>query len=204
MTQLQLNEDQRDALQEVTNIAMGQAASKLAELLNSFVEISIPRIKQPPPNEVGQAVTEMVGAGTLVSAVRQSFMGEMQGEALIIYGQEGCNDLADLMGYESDIDPGSEMELLLDIGNILIGACLNGIAEVLHSSLSFTAPSLLAHKALVDNLIKPEHLALKNALLIEVNYRLHQRNFYCHMVALMPDEAIERLQVSVDHFLESF
>ncbi|MFX8585745.1 chemotaxis protein CheC, partial [Acinetobacter baumannii] len=74
MTQLQLNEDQRDALQEVTNIAMGQAASKLAELLNSFVEISIPRIKQPPPNEVGQAVTEMVGMGTLVSAVRQSFM----------------------------------------------------------------------------------------------------------------------------------
>ena len=40
-----LNEDQRDALQEVANLAMGQAAKRLAMLLDAFIELSVPRVR---------------------------------------------------------------------------------------------------------------------------------------------------------------
>ncbi|MEE3161222.1 MAG: histidine kinase, partial [Pseudomonadota bacterium] len=32
-----INEDQRDCYQELTNVAMGQAADRLARLLNAYV-----------------------------------------------------------------------------------------------------------------------------------------------------------------------
>jgi len=39
-----LNEDQRDALQEIANIGMGQAGSSIAKVWGEFVHLSIPRI----------------------------------------------------------------------------------------------------------------------------------------------------------------
>ena len=39
-----LTEDQRDALQELMNISMGQAANALARLINAKITLSIPKI----------------------------------------------------------------------------------------------------------------------------------------------------------------
>jgi len=40
-----LNEDQRDALQEICNVGMGKAAAALAKLLGAFVTLSVPNIR---------------------------------------------------------------------------------------------------------------------------------------------------------------
>ncbi len=45
MSNVSFSEDQRDALQELTNIAMGQAGASLATLRDTFVDLSIPRIR---------------------------------------------------------------------------------------------------------------------------------------------------------------
>ena len=45
MSEPVLNEDRRDALQEVANLAMGQAATRLARLLDTFIELSVPRVQ---------------------------------------------------------------------------------------------------------------------------------------------------------------
>ena len=41
---LPLDEEQRDALQELLNISMGQAANSLAQLIETKIDISIPKI----------------------------------------------------------------------------------------------------------------------------------------------------------------
>ena len=43
---LALSEDQRDCLQEVVNVAMGQAGDSLARFLEVFIQLSVPRIQQ--------------------------------------------------------------------------------------------------------------------------------------------------------------
>ncbi|MDK2125654.1 chemotaxis protein CheC [Parachitinimonas caeni] len=199
-----LTSDQKDALQEVTNIAMGQAASTLATILSTFVTISVPRINIPEVSEIGSAISKMVGNGKEVTAVRQSFAGHLRGEAIIIYGQEGCRDLADLMGYDEDIDQSAERELLLDIANVLIGACLNGIADILQTGLTFAPPSIMAERVIINSLIDPTQLTWNNALLVEVNFTLEARNFSCHLVTLMPEDSIERLKQAIDTFMENF
>ena len=41
-----LSEDQRDALQEMMNISMGQAAKSLAQLIDTQINLSLPVISE--------------------------------------------------------------------------------------------------------------------------------------------------------------
>lgn len=204
MTLTPLSADQRDALQEITNVAMGQAGASLAAILDTFVTLSIPRINIVDVAEVANSMNELIGRNAEVTAARQSFNGYLRGEVLVIYGQDGCNDLADLMGYDDELDRAAEQELLLDVSNVLVGACLCGIAEQLHTELSFSAPSLIGEKIPVETLLMPEKLSWSHALLMEVNFRLEERKFTAHLVMLMPEEAIERMRGVIDAFIESF
>lgn len=203
MTITPLSEDQRDALQEVLNIAMGQAGDSLARILDAFVELSVPRIRIVDVKHVADTVREMVGDRQEITAVRQSFFDDLRGEALVIFGSSGCKDLADLMGYSEELDVQSERELLLDVANVLVGAILNGITETLGTELSYSAPSIMAEKAQVDTLINLDQLSWSHALLLEVNYSLENRDFKSHLLLLMAEEAIEALRQAIDQFMES-
>nr|MBP7548591.1 chemotaxis protein CheC [Corallincola sp.] len=44
MSSQTITEDQRDCLQELINVSMGQASDKLARYLGTFVEIQVPAI----------------------------------------------------------------------------------------------------------------------------------------------------------------
>lgn len=198
-----LTNDQKEALQEIANIGMGQAGASIAQVLDHFVVLSIPRILFLRQNDVADSLRHAVGEGQ-VSAVRQAFHSNMRGEALVIFGAQRCNDLADLMGYEQDLDRASELELLLDITNILVGACLGGIAEQLQEKMSFSPPSLMADRVPIENLLSVGDLAWNNALLVEVNFSLEQRNFACHLLMLMTENEIQTLAQALDRFLENY
>ena len=62
MTAALFSEDQRDALQELTNIGMGQAGASVAAVLGEFVQLSVPRILVLKPNLIPAALERIVGA----------------------------------------------------------------------------------------------------------------------------------------------
>lgn len=205
-----LSEDQRDALQELTNIAMGQAGASLATLLDEFVDLSIPRIRVVEVKDFSSALGELVG-DTDVSAVRQSFQGYLRGEALVIFTEPGCRALADLMGYD-DIAGQDDTELLLDVANILSGACLGGMIEQIRKftggpgtlELSFSMPSVMAREVPPTKLIDPKQATWTHSLFLEVNFTLKSRNFVAHLVTLMPEDGIAKIRDIVDEFIASF
>ena len=55
-----LNEDQRDALQELMNISMGRAANALARLIGTKVALSIPRIVAVTPEEFNRILSNNI------------------------------------------------------------------------------------------------------------------------------------------------
>lgn len=195
--------DQRDALQEVVNIAMGQAGDSLARVLDTFVHLSIPQIRVITSSEVGKAVLETVGQNYEVTAVRQAFYDSLRGEAIALFALHGCKDLADLMGYEGELSDIAEQELLLDVANILVGAILNGITETLGLQLSFSAPSIMAERTCLDEIISPENLTWSYALLLEVNFSLEDRDFKSHVLLLMAEGAIDSLHEKITIFMDS-
>jgi len=212
MTIAPLTGDQRDALQELTNIAMGQAGSSLATLLDAFVDLSVPRIRVVEVIELPTTLAELVGKNILVSAVRQSFQGYLRGEAIIIFGEPGTHALADLMGYEGELEASGQAELLLDVANVLSGACLGGMMEQIRNfsetqeavDLSFSMPSIMARDVPAQDIIDPEKVQWTHSLLLEVNFTIKDRNFVAHLTMLMPEDGIEKIRCIVDEFIAAF
>ncbi|THB68405.1 MAG: hypothetical protein D6B27_02600 [Gammaproteobacteria bacterium] len=198
------SEDQRDALQEITNIAMGQAGSSLAQLLDVFVVLSVPRVRIVEVDSVPESVEEMVEEADCVTVARQAFYNNLRGETLVIFDHRGCKDMADLMGHDGSLDENAEEELILDVSNILVGAVLNGLGEQIETDFGFTAPNIMARSVPVDTVLSKETLGWSHALFIEVNFSLEDRGFKCHLIMLMPEESIELMRQSLDKILESF
>lgn len=64
MSETVLTAEQRDALQEIANLAMGRAAARLALLLGAFIELSVPRVRVVRAADVGRVLRDMTGIQT--------------------------------------------------------------------------------------------------------------------------------------------
>jgi chemotaxis protein CheC len=188
--------ERRDALAELVNIGMGQAGDSLARLFDTFIHLSIPRLEIVEPSRVGAAIAAMVGTDGPVVSVRQAFSSRIRGEALAIYSADGCNALADLVKYP-DV---SSDELLLEISNILVGACVGALASQFSLELCFSPPSIIGQSTVAE-LLDTRHVPWDKALIAEVNFRIVERAFCCHLLTFWPDESISVLLRSVDAFL---
>ena len=197
-----LTEEQNEVLQEIVNIGMGKAGDSLARILKTFVELSIPRIKLINIDTLNDDISSLVKNKAIVTGVRQAFFSYWRGEAIIVYDQNGCNELASLMGYASDLNNQAEVELLLDVGNVLVGACMNGIAEQLGVELNFSPPSVIASNVPIENLFDPQKMTWSHTLLLEVNFGLENMRFKSHLLIMMSEETITTLKKDVDKFLE--
>lgn len=197
------NTDQNDTLKEIVNIAMGQAGNSLARILDVFVTLSVPKIELVEVTEIVKIVTKMIDIDQQISAVRQSFYNQFQGEAIVIFKPGSCQQLASLMGYDENAESGNEQELLLDIANILAGACLNGIGDQLGTELSYSAPSIIAENSDIYNVLNPKTLSWSHALLLEVNFTLELSDFKSHLLILMTEKTINSLRITLDDYLEA-
>lgn len=196
-----LNEDYRDCLQEISNVAMGQAGDHLARLLNSFVVLSIPHVALLSPTEIAMAVQTVDGNN--VSGVCQGFIGGgIAGEAMLLFNDTSFTDLAKLMKFEEELSESSERELLIDATNILVGALLRGIAEQMDIEFSFGPPAILGQHQELDKLLASENVRWDQALVIEVNYQIEGYNVQCDLLMVITESSLPRLFGKLDYLLD--
>ncbi|RJP33649.1 MAG: hypothetical protein C4527_04110 [Candidatus Omnitrophota bacterium] len=200
-----LSEDHYEVLREIINIGMGQAGAALAKLLDTFVELAVPNVTMIDAHQLTSVVAEVVDDPGEITAIRQAFYNQLHGEALVIYNRQGCRELADLLGYDDEDIDRSDQELLLDVGNILVGACMNGIAEQLNPGheLSFSPPSLFCENMPPDRLFSHHETSWNYALLLKVAFRLEQRAFSSHILIFMPEQSIDYLIQALDKWIEA-
>ena len=188
--------EQRDALQEIANLAMGQAAARLARLFNTFIQLSVPHICVVGVDEATQILREMTGIDESVTAVRQGFRSDINGEALVICRSSGVEYLRALVNEpyaQSAYETVSQAELIFDVANVLTGACVSSILNQFDRTPVFSPPSLLGEGIALDDVFQADVLAWRIALLLEVNFALEDQTFRAHLVMLMDEDSIRRL-----------
>lgn len=200
------SEDQRDALQEIANLAMGQAATRLAKLLDRFIELSVPRLRVVEVQEAAKTLREMTGINESVTAVRQGFRSDIKGEALVICRSSGVGHLCALVNdpyVHSAYETVSQTELMFDLANVLTGACVSCIMGQLDRTPVFSPPGLLGEKIALDDVFQADLLAWRVALLLEVNFALEDQQFRAHLVMLMAEDSIHRIHDALNALLSS-
>ncbi|MDR6981447.1 chemotaxis protein CheY-P-specific phosphatase CheC/CheY-like chemotaxis protein [Rheinheimera pacifica] len=198
----ELSAEMRDVLQELTNVAMGQAGNLLARLLNVFVKLPIPNVNLIEVSELHMALAS-VEQESSTSAVCQGFIGGgVSGEALLILNDSSFKDIARLMNYHGALTVKVELELLMDIANILIGAVLKGLAEQIDMSFSQGHPVVLGQHAPVSELIRANAKRWRKTLAIEVSYGIENYNISCDLLLLFTEDSLKTLNYKVAFLLE--
>ena len=131
-TELQL-----DALRELANIASGNAATSLAQMLGREVDLNVPRVLALP---LAEAVEACGSPDEATTSVVIPLDGDIDGVVLLLIDPDGADALCGLLGVEAGSEIGESA--LREIGNILGTSCLNALASMTGLHLEPCPPHL--------------------------------------------------------------
>ncbi|AWL12753.1 Cell cycle response regulator CtrA [Saliniradius amylolyticus] len=192
----------RDAYQEITNIAMGQAGDHLARILNVFVELPIPNVNLIEAAEL-QMMLQNIEDKESVSGTCQGFVGPgISGEALFILSESSFSDVAKILNIQGAVDDRLQLELLMDAANILIGTCLNGLANQLDMHFSQGHPVVLGQHRNISELISVNKTRWRRTLAIELSYGLEGYDAHCELILLFSENSLPVLNNKLAHLVE--
>jgi chemotaxis protein CheY-P-specific phosphatase CheC/DNA-binding NarL/FixJ family response regulator len=197
-----LSADMRDCYQEIANVAMGRAGDLLARLLNVFVELPIPNVNFIEVSELRMALKDIENHES-TSGVCQGFISAgISGEALLILNDSSFKDVASLMNYQYDADMGTELEVLMDLANVLIGACLKGVSEQLDIQFSQGHPEVLGQHRKISDLIANNANKWKKTLAIEISYSIENYPIKCDLLLLFTEKSMKTLNNKLAYLID--
>lgn len=202
-----LKSDELELLQEIMNIAFGQAAAELAELIDIFVVLSLPEARVLPTTEVPILVARELAGDGPVSMVEQTFWGQFRGSAFLLLPSTASQELVYLLGNTSiggapALPPKElEKETLLEVGNILIGACVSKLAELLEDTMSYHPPTAVMechpNNAFPTTLCEPG----STAIVLKTLFRFSGKNVSGFLFLLTSQDSIAWLRKALASFL---
>ena len=180
-----------DVFRETVNVAIGRAAALIAKVLGVFVQLPVPNVNILEVGELHMALTDASTCKKL-TAICQGFIGSgIAGEALLMFHDSEIADIAQLMQRQSA--DYSDLEMLLDLSSVLIGACLSSIAEQIDVVFSQGHPQILGQHASIDELIQVNRKRWKKTLAVEISYSLEGHDIRFDLLLLFTEDSIERL-----------
>lgn len=191
-----------EGYQEVTNIAMGQAADLLARLLQVFVELPIPQVHKIPSEQLVDRISDAIPA-TQISVVGQGFVSAgVSGEALLFVEEDDLQGLAKLIGHQAELDPVLQLDLLMEIASILIGACMAGFARQLDLKFSMGHPAILGRAIYPSQIPLKPPVADEQLLTIEICYGINAHQINCTLLVVFTGDSIDELDERIKLLME--
>ncbi len=137
-----------DVLKELGNIGAGNAASSLATMLQTKVDMKVPRVELLDFSELGEA---MGGEEQIMAGIYLLVQGDITGSIMFLLEERSAHTLVSkLMGTPPGDHAGfDEMEssALKEIGNIITGAYLNSLSAITNLTITESIPSLAVDMA---------------------------------------------------------
>lgn len=159
-----------DTFQEIMNIGFGQAAGDLSEIMNIVMGLGIPDLKAVKISDMIEYIKTEFKDFDNCSIIEQIYWGNSKGMALLVFPYDTGKEILLLFREDSDYSVQSdnieelEKEVLIEIGNILIGACVGKIAELLSDTISYEPPRLISgsvfHEAFLKGMFDSDSWAI--------------------------------------------
>jgi chemotaxis protein CheC len=206
-----ISDEEIDILQEIMNIAFGTAAAELAEVINIFVNLSVPYIRLIPADELPEYISSETHDLTTISMVEQNFWGKFKGSAFLIFPDSAGKVFVSL--FEEDVSVEDEIaepievlekETLMEVGNILIGACVGKVSELLGDNVTYSPPSVVLGNhpkyEIPESLFDPAN----SAVVMRTVFNFQERDLNGFLFLLTSHESVEWLRDALARFMEQY
>jgi chemotaxis protein CheC len=198
---VKLTERQTDALSELINIAFARTGAALSELTGHRVVLYPPEVAVYRTEELRSALAKFVPGD--VASIHQVFAGPVAGDALLLLNYAGAVQLTDLLmdvqqQSSSVFLDESAREVLTEVGNILLNACLGMFGNLLQVHVTFSVPRL--HLETLDELIESTtgKTEMHYALVVYTAFQIRDSAVKGFLVIVLSVASLDRLIQEVD------
>ncbi|MEG4229705.1 chemotaxis protein CheC [Microcoleus sp. N9_B2] len=140
---MKLSTRQLDALQELVNIGIGQAAGVLNDMIDSPIRLQIPYLQILTPMDLEEELEQHLN-GEQIAAVQLKFTGSFGGVAQLVFPTNSAALLVTMLTGEEvgthDLDS-VKIGTLSEVGNIVINGVMGAISNVLQQRLNYSIPT---------------------------------------------------------------
>ena len=201
----ELTTAQQDALVELLNIGFGRAAASLSQLTGHRVVLEVPSVSVHPIAALDGALSMLVSQE--IATVHQIFSGPVAGDALLILSHEAAGTLKELLTDEAALPlsvDASAREILTEVGNILLNACLGTFGNLLNVQVSFSVPHLNLDtlRGLLRSLLINRE-GLQYALVVHAGFKLRDAEIKGYLVIVLSVASLDRLIRAVEDWEHS-
>jgi chemotaxis protein CheC len=195
-----LTDFERDALGELSNIAMARAANSLRQMVEHEVLLSVPAVEILSQEAATQLVSKPNNPNLV--AVRQDFSGAFSGRALLIFPETNSLELVRAvvsrqLPLEDIVD--LEDEALAETGNIILNSWVATIANLLKRALKMSLPVVVRgdSRRMFENVEAQKSLIL----FLHIRFEISKKEIGGYVALLMDIPSIDELRALIADFV---
>jgi len=192
---MELTATQQDALTELINIGYARAAAALSDLTGHRISLEVPEVAIHVISEIKTRLLPVIKDE--VASVNQVFSGPINGNAILLLDREAAlllnNLLTDRDQAQGKLD-GAAREVITEVGNILLNACLGAFGNLLKVQVTFTVPYLQVDN--VDKVLRSitvQGSELEYALIIHTRFHMRVSNVSGYLVIILGVTSLKTL-----------
>lgn len=200
---MELTTSQKDALTELINIGYARAAAALSDLTGHRISLEVPEVAIHLIPEIAMKLQRVITGE--VATINQVFSGPINGNAILLLDRGAAlllNNLLTDRATASDLD-GAAREVITEVGNIVLNACLGAFGNLLKIQVSFTVPQLQiesVQKVLRSITVRGDEL--EYALIIHTRFHMRASDVSGYLVIILGVTSLERLLVELQKWEE--
>jgi chemotaxis protein CheC len=194
-----LTDLERDALGELSNIAMARAANSLRQMVEYQVMLSVPSVDILEKEAATQLIAKS-NTATLV-AIRQDFTGSFSGRALLIFPEASSLELVRVVvGRQLPLEDivSLEDEALAETGNIILNSWVATIANLLKSGLKMSLPMVIRGDS--RQMFRSDETQ-NLVLFLHIKFEISTKEIRGYVALLMDIPSVEELRSLIADFI---
>jgi chemotaxis protein CheC len=199
---IRLSELELDALVELFNIGVGQAASAMSEIVNETVTMSVPSISFLTRSAAAKLLTTKSTGSGRICGISQRYTGAFQTDAILMFPEEKSQQIVRLMvGETMPLEQLSQMEqeAMSEIGNILLNSCVGALANIFERELNGSLPDYRVGYS--DELMASAGAPEAIVLMLHIEFTIERQQITGDVAFIMDLTALEDLKAHVDSYL---
>jgi chemotaxis protein CheC len=205
-----ISDTEKDILGEIMNIAFGSATADLDKIIDIYVKLSVPNIKVAGAGELQDYLRETIVSYHEVSIIEQEFWGSFSGSGLLVFPASAAKELMTiLMCHGADAisctrQATLDEEILLEIGNILIGACVGKISELLGTVVTYSPPQVINRFITDFQTFIQSFDPFQTAVIMKTVFIFEKNDVNGLLLLLTHQESIGWLKKALNAFMEPY
>ena len=190
-----LTDLERDALAELSNIAMARAATSLRQMVESQVLLSVPSVDIVSKEDATRLIAKPNNPRLV--AVRQDFKGPFSGRALLIFPEANSLELVRVVvGKNLPLEDISSLEdeALAETGNIILNSWVATIANLLKRTLDISLPVVVRGDS--RRMLQSDE-AQTLVLFLHIQFEIRQKEIQGYVALLMDIPSLDVLRLMI-------